>query len=271
MIRHNNSAFGRAPKREAMPRVRQGLHHAAQLLVAISCLHAYGQTSPSEHFALAAGRSGDWNAWRASMSRVPLPKNGCFKASYPSTEWLDVPCTTPPSYPLQRTHVGGTSPDTVGGGGTNDFAALVSGLILAAEGSFISVTPGITEMGNTYSPPNCAVPTGTNVANAFTLQLNTNTFASTASKKLCSSGSTKSICKGWQQFTFDNNAGQAYIQYWLENYGTTGTACPTNWYPSSSDSNEVDCYTNSEIGVGIPFSDSSEEIVGRLGLGQLAK
>jgi len=223
--------------------------------------------------SLCPAQSGDQEArtaWRDTMSRTPLPKKGCFRASYPSTEWQEVQCTTPPSHPLPRTGEGNLSPDTVGNN-SGDWTAQVPGLISSAEGSFISVTPGITEMGNTYSPPNCAVPTGTNVANAFTLQLNTNTFASTASKKLCSSGSTKSICKGWQQFTFDNNAGQAYIQYWLENYGTTGTACPTNWYPSSSDSNEVDCYTNSEIGVGIPFSDSSEEIVGRLGLGQLAK
>jgi len=147
--------------------------------------------------------------------------------------------------------VGGPSPDTVGGGGINDFAAQVSGLILTAEGSFISVTPEISETGNTYSAANCSVPIATNVANAFTLQLNTNTFAST---KACSSGSTRSMCKGWQQFVFDNNAAQAYIQYWLENYGTTGTACPTGWssYPSPSSSNEVDCYTNNGNGMVIP-------------------
>jgi len=94
-------------------------------------------------------------------------------------------------------------------------------------------------------------PSPDTVGGAFTLQLNTNTFAST---KACSSGSTRSMCKGWQQFVFDNNAAQAYIQYWLENYGTTGTACPTGWssYPSPSSSNEVDCYTNNGNGMVIP-------------------
>jgi hypothetical protein len=55
-------------------------------------------------------------------------------------------------------------------GGTNDFVAQVtSGLISTAEGSFLSVTPGITETGiDPY--------TGQATANAFTLQLNTNTL-----------------------------------------------------------------------------------------------
>src|SRR5580700_10240513 len=148
MFQHSNLALGRAARREA---VRQRLHYAAQLLlVAISCLHAYGQTSPSEHVARAAGpsagRSGDWNAWRASMSRTPLPKNGCFKASYPSTDWREVPCATPSSYPLGRTGVGGNNSETVGGG-SDDYAAWVPGPISTAEGSFVSVTPGISETG----------------------------------------------------------------------------------------------------------------------------
>ena len=34
--------------------------------------------------------------WRKGMSRVPLPRRGCFTSSYPSSEWREVPCTTPP-------------------------------------------------------------------------------------------------------------------------------------------------------------------------------
>lgn len=76
--------------------------------------------------------------------------------------------------------MGGNSSDTVGGT-SGDFAAKVPGLIVTAEGSFISVTPGISEDGNSYytppgTPPNCKVPTKTNVPNTFTLQLNTNIF-----------------------------------------------------------------------------------------------
>ncbi|MGA2132486.1 MAG: Ig-like domain repeat protein [Bryobacteraceae bacterium] len=190
-------------------------------------------------------------AWRKSMSRTALPKKGCFQASYPSTEWREVPCKAPPSYPLPG-RGGKPKPNTVGGGGTNDISAQVSGLISTAEGTFLRITPGATETGNTYSGASCSVPTATNVANAFTLQLNANTFTTS----VCNSGvvgSTPALCRGWQQFVYDNNAQQAYMQYWLENYGTTGTACLAGWgsFPSPSNASEVDCYTNSSIGVGI--------------------
>ena len=265
MIQHNNLALGRATRREAKPRARQGWHYAAQLLVAISCLHAYGQTSPWEHFTLpggqpSAGRSGDWDAWRASMSRVPLPKNGCFKASYPSTDWREVPCATPPSYPLGRTGVGGNDSETVGGG-SDDYAAWVPGFIVTAEGSFISVTPGISEAGNIYDL-SCSL-IKPNIANAFELQLNSNTFP-VSPTSVCNGPIQNWVKCGWQQFIFQNNFDNngnpsataiADIQYWLENYGPTGTACPgAKWlpYPSPSNSNEVDCYTNNGNGMVIP-------------------
>src|ERR1035438_7552893 len=100
--------------------------------------------SPLMAQAEPPAQSGSLEAWHASMSRAPLPQNGCFKASYPSTEWQEIPCTTPPSYPQPRRRGGNPNPDTVGGGGTNDFSAQVSGPISTAEGSFISVTPGIS-------------------------------------------------------------------------------------------------------------------------------
>jgi hypothetical protein len=50
--------------------------------------------------------------WRKGMSRVPLPRRGCFTSSYPSSEWREVPCTTPPArpYPPARDR----RPDIVG-------------------------------------------------------------------------------------------------------------------------------------------------------------
>jgi hypothetical protein len=30
------------------------------------------------------------------LLRVPVPKKGCFKATYPSTTWQEVPCGTAP-------------------------------------------------------------------------------------------------------------------------------------------------------------------------------
>ncbi len=34
------------------------------------------------------------NVWRSSMKQVVVPKEGCFTANYPSTEWQEVPCVT---------------------------------------------------------------------------------------------------------------------------------------------------------------------------------
>ncbi|MGA3039240.1 MAG: choice-of-anchor tandem repeat GloVer-containing protein [Bryobacteraceae bacterium] len=192
----------------------------------------------------ALAQPGSRKAWRESMVRTPLPKEGCFEASYPGTDWREVPCTTPPSYPLPRTRFGGNSPDTVGGGGSNDFVAQVtSGFISTAVGSFLSVTPGITETG---IDPYTRLPT----ANAFTLQLNTNTFT----VPTASSCSFKSH-NAWQQFVFDNYSinttsgsppkpAQAYIQYWLLGYGTP---CPTGWTPWLNS-----CFRNSHESVPIP-------------------
>ena len=43
--------------------------------------------------------------FQKEMTQVPLPKKGCFKATYPTREWQEVPCTTAPTYP-QTPHNG---------------------------------------------------------------------------------------------------------------------------------------------------------------------
>src|SRR5208337_4286463 len=54
-------------------------------------------------------------AWRGAMLGTPLPKKGCFTSSYPSAEWQEVPCTSPPhrrytpasgAWRYQPTHMG---------------------------------------------------------------------------------------------------------------------------------------------------------------------
>src|SRR5215472_14341845 len=37
--------------------------------------------------------------WRRGMARIPQPKKGCFTSSYPSNEWQEIPCATPPARP----------------------------------------------------------------------------------------------------------------------------------------------------------------------------
>src|SRR5436190_24241192 len=85
--------------------------------------------------AIAATQAKDerrqFEAWRKSMTRVPMPKKGCFKTSYPSTEWREVPCTAAP--------VGSYQPRPYTVGSAVDFSAVVAGHIASATGSVDSV------------------------------------------------------------------------------------------------------------------------------------
>src|SRR6266436_2834124 len=82
--------------------------------------------------------------WQEAISKVSLPKKGCFSASYPEKEWKEVPCSVPSKYP--NPPASGPRPNIVGNG--NDISAQVTGLISSAIGSFDSVTPAtVTETG----------------------------------------------------------------------------------------------------------------------------
>ncbi|MDQ5846734.1 MAG: hypothetical protein M3539_15715 [Acidobacteriota bacterium] len=176
------------------------------------------------------------NDWRVSMAQVPLPKQGCFQSSYPSREWQEVTCTTGPDYPMPPRR--GPRPLVVGNG--DDIAAQApSGFISTAIGSFDTLTNVTSESGPIGN-------TGPSIANAYTLQLNTNFFASTA----CA-GSPNAGCQGWEQFVFENNGttGRAFIQYWLIKYNAT---CPAgaSWNQFSfTGSTDIYCWKNNTGGV----------------------
>src|SRR5262249_20576980 len=99
-------------------------------------------------------------AWHATMARIRHPKPGCFKATYPDTEWQEVACTTAPN--------GTYAPAQ----GSNDFAAEVVGTISSAVGSFDDYAA--------WSPNNLGRGTP---SVEYSLQLNTNFF-------------TTSLCNG---------------------------------------------------------------------------
>jgi hypothetical protein len=168
-------------------------------------------------------------AWRISMAQIPLPKKGCFEASYPSKEWREVPSTKAPPYPMVPRR--GPKPLIIGNGNYVS-AEAPSGLISSATGSFSSVTGVTSESGQINA-------TGPMVANAYSIQLNTNFFPSTVA-------GSPTGCRGWEQFVFANygtsGSGFAFIQYWLLNYLNTsppGTGWnqwvvdPTFWYKNS--------------------------------------
>ncbi|GAB1693552.1 hypothetical protein [Krasilnikovia sp. M28-CT-15] len=178
--------------------------------------------------------------WQNSIAAAPRPGRGCYTATYPKLMWRAVGCVSAPDIP-QPPHRG-PRPLVIGNG--SDIAARVpSGFISTAIGSFDSVVNVTSESGpiGNSGPP---------IANAYTLQLNTNFFASTA----CA-GSPNPGCQGWEQFVYgnDGSSGAAFIQYWLLQYNAP---CPAgvgwNTFSFAGDT-DIYCWKNNTGGaVGVP-------------------
>jgi hypothetical protein len=155
--------------------------------------------------------------WQKQIAKIPVPKKGCFTATFPAKQWQEVPCGPPSKYP-----------NTVGGFIGNDVGPQVTpSLISSAVGSFDSVTPAtITETGPWGGNPNAA--------NAFTIQMNTRFFATS----VCAGHAG---CQGWQQFIYSQNQCNGpcvFMEYWLINYGSP---CPSAQWNQSGTS----CWFNS--------------------------
>jgi hypothetical protein len=170
--------------------------------------------------------------WRAAIAQVRQPGSGCYHASYPALQWRAIKCVAAPKVPLAPGPVSRSArhagPETVGDG--TDYSAVVSGLISRASGTFTGVSSGITEKGQSGG-------SGGQVANAFSLQLNSQFFTGSPA---CSRSGDPSGCQAWQQFVYtyeSRSIGYVFMQYWLINYDAT---CPSGWYSYSED-----CYTNS--------------------------
>ncbi|HEV7428199.1 MAG TPA: hypothetical protein VGQ46_17720 [Thermoanaerobaculia bacterium] len=139
--------------------------------------------------------------WRKSMTHVRMPHKGCFKISFPSTEWREVACTAAPerSYPPRALYTVGSAVD---------FSAVVAGHIASATGSFDAV--------NVTSEMDFGTP------DIYSLQLNSEFFVSPA----CAGSANPNVCKGWQQFIYSSNLASAFIEYWLIDYAAP---CPAGW------------------------------------------
>lgn len=161
--------------------------------------------------------------WRRLLARHPLPGAGCFEMSYPSAAWKRVACSTPPHilYPLTASRLPREiSPQNVGNGA--DYTANTSpNLMSAGAGTFPQVT-GVTEVRSVQNPK--VGFHGLNGLNSYSLQLNSDLFATSACSDLPN-------CVGWEQFIYENppgsKPGEMFIQDWLEPTGTSGfSACP---------------------------------------------
>jgi hypothetical protein len=190
-------------------------------------------SSVSAGTALAAPQptAGTKAQWQGAIAHVRAPGTGCYHASYPALQWHAVKCVAAPMVPLAPALPAGSAKHAGPATGANgDYSAQVTGLISQATGTFQDVSPAITEKG---------LPGGkgsSEVANAFSLQLNSEYFTSPK----CSGSGDPSGCQGWQQFAYtyqNKTSGYVFMQYWLLSYDAT---CPTGWRPFGGD-----CYTNS--------------------------
>jgi hypothetical protein len=176
--------------------------------------------------------------WKDSMVRKAAPKKGCFNAAYPSTEWKEVPCVKAPNIPAPPRH--GPRPAVVGN--NNDISAQApSGHITQAIGHFENVTNVSTESGPIGN-------TGPSIANAYTLQINTDFFSGSTS---CA-GSPNPGCTGWEQWIYWNTGsgnGSASMQYWLVSYNAN---CPTGQGWNQVPVLGTSCWKNSTNAVSVP-------------------
>jgi len=190
------------------------------------------------------------SAWKHTLLTQALPKMGCFKVSFPATDWKPTPCKKAPGIPYTPHHIG--NPYLVGGSAVSDFSAqLPSDTITTAWGTFDSVSSGITESGPSLGA-------GKPLADTYSLQLNTNMF----NTPMCSGALPGAPCQGWQQFVYANHgaAAELFIQYWLLSYNT---GCPAGWTtnawtPQGTTVVETDCYfdsastTNNQGAIPVP-------------------
>lgn len=176
--------------------------------------------------------------WNDSMLRKAAPKKGCFSAAYPSTEWKEVPCVKAPNIPAPPRR--GPRPAVVGNG--NDVAAeSPSGHITQAIGHFENVTNVTSESGPIGN-------TGPSIANAYTLQINTDFFSGSTA---CA-GSPNAGCTAWEQWVywnFGSGDGRASMQYWLVSYNAN---CPAGQGWNQVPVLGTSCWKNSTNAVSVP-------------------
>ena len=130
-------------------------------------------------------------------------------------------------------------------GNANDISGQApTGFISTAIGTFDTLTNVTGESGPIGN-------TGASIANAYTLQINTNQFTST----VCTGSGNPGQCRGWEQFVFENdgNSGRAFIQYWIIKFNNP---CPPgqSWNQFQfTGSTDIYCFKNNTGGaVAVP-------------------
>jgi len=174
------------------------------------------------------------------MAKTPTPKEGCFDAVHPSTQWVEVPCGTERHSPLRvaprprrrlerrscrsrRERARHRRPRArsrhrrsfARGPRSGTFPA--SHLGHGADRHHLhgcGVFPGVTVSSETDN----------GASNVFSLQLNTNaSLSNSAVTALCKSTATPASCTGWVQFVY----WQGAAEIWYNLLGA-GSSCPSS-------------------------------------------
>jgi hypothetical protein len=205
-------------------------------------------------------------AWRRTMHLTPAPREGCFHASYPATEWQEVQCAPRNGWrsALPRNH------GDEKGGHRNVFGP---GLIPHNNDIAVQAPSGhlLSSVLGSFSASGVTSETGVGVAayggggilgpNEYSLQLNTNDNYTAA----CGYSSG---CAAWVQFAMATNTPvsaacrgncpvtnetQVFVEYWLLNWGTDfhdgANICPAGFNDAGMDQlggAGDDCFQNSQ-------------------------
>lgn len=228
---------------------KRNLLHLAMVAGAVSLipLTSAAQTSDAVVAPIEAQARA---SWRDTMHAIKAPSEGCFHASYPSTQWEQVVCEEAPGY---RSALSMNREQTVGNGYDYVVQAPSGHLLSSAAGSFPTVT-------GVKSEKSVGVPAfgdgGILGANEYTLQVNTNFYSGSPA---CNGYSG---CLAWQQYVMSTNTPvsltsnqltdktEVFIEYWLINYGVDNGSdiCPSGFIDAGADSQGPgdDCVQNTK-------------------------
>jgi hypothetical protein len=194
-------------------------------------------------------------AWRGIMHETSAPSEGCFHASYPSTQWQEVECAEAPGYRSALPKAKNRE-QTVGNGYDYVVQAPSGRLLNSAIGSF----PKVTGVKSEKSVGVAAFGDGGILGpNEYTLQVNTNFDGHSPA---CDG---YSYCLAWQQYAMSTNTPvsitsgkltdktEVFIEYWLINYGVDNGSdiCPSGFIDVGADSEGPgdDCVQNTKATV----------------------
>jgi hypothetical protein len=193
--------------------------------------------------------------WRETIHQISVPAEGCFHASYPSTQWQEVECAEAPGYRSALPQA--KNREQVVGNGYDYVVQVPSGHRLSkAIGSF----PAVTGVKSEKSVGVAAFGGGGILgANEYTLQVNTNFYSNSPA---CAGYSG---CFAWQQYVMSTNTPvsltsnqltdktEVFIEYWLINYGVDNGSniCPSGFLDAGADATGPgdDCVQNTKATV----------------------